>query len=549
MNLISSLAANIRSLTLEDPAQPLQPYSVLMDMLGMTITDSGMMVNEKTAMRQTTVFACVRVISQGSAAFPRPVYQLKTNGKSIARDHRLYPILNDQPNEQMTAMVMFEGLEAQRQLWGNAYAEIQRDKANRAVAIWPLPSDRTNAVRKNGQLVYVTTATTQGNPRYIDPRDVIHVPGMAFDGLMGISPIQLAKQTIGKALAQERFGAQYFGNGARPSGAFVYSGGNLSAEAKNNLQKTLQSASSGANALRPLLLENGMDWKPMSVPNNEAQFIEAMKFSIPEICRIFGVQPHLVHDLERSTNNNIEQQSLEHVMYCLRPVAIRWEQELNRKLFAGSGYFVEHSMQGLLRGDFKTRMEGYQSLFQVGGITPNMIAENEGWNPIPAGMGGDTRFVPMNMIPLEGAQRTLDNPQPQTDGGDGTTEDPSDPGGANNGTPQDPNSALRRERVLDSCRHLFRNAVERTISRAKRDQETVARIWRPVMEVAAEMLNLCAGSADGLSDDARGFAHRCAAGVWVRAEGWKLDNSDHVTEGELASAYESISSHIIGGGQ
>jgi hypothetical protein len=378
---------------------------------------------------------------------------------------------------------------------------------------------------------------------------MIHVPGMAFDGLVGVSPVQLIKQTIGRALAMERFGAQYFGNGVRPSGAFVYTGGTLDEEARENLRKSLQSSASGANALRPLLLENGLEWKSMTIANNEAQFIESMQQIVAEIARGFGVPLHLIQDLSRSTNNNIEQQAIEFVMYGLRPDAIKWEQELNRKLFAGTEYFCEHSMEGLLRGDFKTRMEGWASLFGTGSVSPNKICETEGWNPIPAEMGGDMHMVPLNMVPLEQLKKQMDNPTPEPadDGGDGTPNDPTE--SESNDAPEDTLATLRRDRVKSACRNIFKDAVGRTISRAKRDQEVVAKIWKPVIEVAGQLVTLCAVGAKEVPDSTKQFGDTYASLVFERAQGWKQEEIEAITETELNSAYESLNSHVLGGKQ
>lgn len=544
MNLVSSLAKNIRALTMEDPAQPLQPYSVLMDTLGMTMSDSGMLVNEKTAMQCSVVAACVRMRAIGLASLPLIVYERTKGGKRRATDHRLYPLLLESPNPQMTSMVWRESKETQRSLWGATYSEIQRDNAARAVGFWPLPSDRTHPQRKDGVLTYVTTATPQGTPREIDARNVICVPWMSLDGVCGVSPVQMGKQTIGRAMAMERFGAQFFANGIRPSGAFTYEGGELSDEARNNLRQSLQSAHSGANAIRPLLLENGLKWEKMSVPPDEAQFNESMLQIVADVARYWGVPLHLIQDLSRSTNNNIEQQALEWVMYGLRPDAVRYEQELNRKLFSGTDFFCEHSMQDLLRGDFKTRMEGWVALFQTGAVTPNNICQIEGWNEISEEEGGNIRVIPMNMIALEQVKKNLDEPQKASASGDGqgTPDDPNDggDGGSDDGVPADPNAEVRRARVTKACRSLFRDAVNRTISRAKRDQATVSRIWKPVMDVANEMVTLCMTGADTVNDARRQVANRCADDVWTRAEQWKTEESETITEQELEAAYAAL---------
>ena len=414
-----------------------------------------------------------------------------------------------------------------------------------------MPSDKTNATRKNGNLIYVTTATPRGDERFIAPRDMIHVPGLNFDGITGLSPIGLAKQTIGAALATEKFGAQFFGNGAKPSGILT-AGGQLKPEQREAMRQSFQSSTSGANAQRPVLLENGVTWQALSIPQNDAQFIDTQKLSVSQLARIYGVPLHLVQDLERATNNNIEQQALEFVMYCLRPWAVRWEQELNRKLFSGTDCFVEHSMEGLLRGDFKSRMEGYQALFNIGAISVNDIRELENWNPIAVEEGGDLHFVPMNMVTLEGAYNNLMEPQPDPAAGDlgdgGTPDDPTDPAtdNADGNTPSDPNQALRRDRVLAACRPLFQDAVGRIASREKRDVAAVKRVVLPVLSTCAHLIAMSAVGVAEVPAQCEEFIGGLAANLATDAPNWNVGARDAFAERALQYSFRELDRHMGG---
>jgi phage portal protein BeeE len=291
-----------------------------------------------------------------------------------------------------------------------------------------------------------------------------------------MSPIQLVKQTIGLSIAAERFGALFFGNGSRPSG-FLSAKDPLKPEARKNIEDSFREFSTKKNALKAIVLENGLTWNPLTIPPDEAQFIETRKFQISEIARIFRVPLHLVQDLERSTNNNIEQQSLEFVMHTIRPWAVRWEQELNRKLFLGSNFYAEHSMEGLLRGDFKSRMEGYAVMRNIGVYSSNDIRELENVNPIPEEDGGDIYLAPLNMVPLSVLAKTEELAEDPADPDD--TDPDTDPG-----TPADP-TAILRDRTVQAFRRLFSDAVRRTIAREKRDVKAVRLIFSPALTAMA----------------------------------------------------------------
>ena len=237
----------------------------------------------------------------------------------------------------------------------------------------------------------------------LKPSDVLHIPGLGFDGLVGYSPIAMAKNAIGLAIATEEYGAKFFANGATPGGILEYPGTVKNPEA---VRESWTKGFSGNNSHKVAVLEEGMKYTPISISPNEAQFLETRKFQIDEIARIFRVPPHMVGDLEKSSFSNIEQQSLEFVKYTLEPWIVRWEQSINRALLSDSekaAYFVKFNVDGLLRGDYQSRMNGYATARQNGWMSANDIRELENLDLIPPELGGDLYLINGNMTKLEDA--------------------------------------------------------------------------------------------------------------------------------------------------
>ncbi len=388
----------------ENPSTPLSsPDAWLWDALGARRSATGVNVNETTAMRASAVYACVRVLAESVASLPLPVFRRrKTRGKDIARDHPLYRLLHDRPNPEMSSFVFRETLQSHVSLWGNAYAEIETNQSGRVLGLWPLRPDVTKPRRLNGTIVFDTKV---GNDDVtIAGERVLHIPGLGFDGLVGYSPIGIAKETIGLALATEEFGARFFSNGARPGGVLQHPG-QVGAEAAKRLKASWNEVQGGlTNVQRTAILEEGMTFKEIGIPPDHAQFLETRKFQTREIARIFRVPPHLIGDLEQATFSNIEQQSLEFVVHTMRPWLVRWEQTLNYALFSdrdqGGQAFCEFQVEGLLRGDSAQRAAFYTALFNVGALSVNDIRDKENLNPVD---GGDRHFVPLNMTALENA--------------------------------------------------------------------------------------------------------------------------------------------------
>lgn len=296
-------------------------------------------------------------------------------------------------------------------LWGNAYAQVIRNGKGEVIALYPLMPNKMTVDRdENGQIYYTyqraneEAHTMEGSSVRLMPYDVLHIPGLGFDGLVGYSPIAMAKNAIGMAIACEEFGAKFFANGAAPSGVLEHPG---TIKDPSKVRDAWQSQFGGSsNSGKVAVLEEGMKYTPISISPEQAQFLETRKFQINEIARIFRVPPHMVGDLEKSSFSNIEQQSLEFVKYTLDPWVIRWEQSMTRALLTldeKSEYFIHFNLEGLLRGDYQSRMNGYSIARQNGWMSANDIRELENLDRIPAELGGDIYLINGNMLPLGNA--------------------------------------------------------------------------------------------------------------------------------------------------
>lgn len=382
-------------------------------------TTSGKAVTERSAMQMTAVYSCVRILSEAVAGLPLHLYKYTdSGGKAMALDHPLYLLLHDEPNPEMSSFVFRETLMTHLLLWGNAYAQIIRNGKNEVIALYPLMPNKMSVDRdENGRLYYTYYRGQDEAIRDKEfavtllPSDVLHIPGLGFDGLVGYSPIAMAKNAIGMAIACEEYGAKFFANGAAPGGVLEHPG---TIKDPQRVRESWQSTFGGSgNANKIAVLEEGMKYTPIGISPEQAQFLETRKFQINEIARIFRVPPHMVGDLEKSSFSNIEQQSLEFVKYTLDPWVIRWEQSIMRSLFSEDEkkkYFVKFNLEGLLRGDYQSRMNGYAIGRQNGWMSANDIRELENLDRIPAEDGGDLYLINGNMLPLKNAGAFADTP-------------------------------------------------------------------------------------------------------------------------------------------
>ena len=375
-------------------------------------TTSGKTVTERSAMQMTAVYSCVRILSEAVAGLPLHLYRYKEDGgKEKALDHPLYRLLHDEPNPEMSSFVFRETLMTHLLLWGNAYAQVIRNGKGEVIALYPLMPNKMSVDRdENGRLYYTyyrgsdEAIKSRDFAVTLQPSDVLHIPGLGFDGLVGYSPIAMAKNAIGMAIACEEYGAKFFANGAAPSGVLEHPG---TIKDPQRVRESWQSTFGGSgNANKIAVLEEGMKYTPIGISPEQAQFLETRKFQINEIARIFRIPPHMVGDLEKSSFSNIEQQSLEFVKYTLDPWVTRWEQSIQRTLLSHDEkavYFAKFNLEGLLRGDYQSRMNGYAIGRQNGWMSANDIRELENLDRIPAEEGGDLYLINGNMLPLRDA--------------------------------------------------------------------------------------------------------------------------------------------------
>ena len=373
---------------------------------------SGKRVNERSAMQMTAVYSCVRILSEAVAGLPLHLYRYtKDGGKEKAVEHPLYFLLHDEPNPEMTSFVFRETLMTHLLLWGNAYAQIIRNGKGEILALYPLMPDRMTVDRDDkGRLYYEylvsndDAPTMKGSTVRLQPSDVLHIPGLGFDGLVGYSPIAMAKNAIGMAMACEEYGAKFFANGAQPSGVLEHPG--TIKDPSRVRESWTQTFGGSQNANKVAVLEEGMKYTPISISPEQAQFLETRKFQLNEIARIFRVPPHMVGDLEKSSFSNIEQQSLEFVKYTLDPWVSRWEQGMVRSLLAveeKKQYFIKFNVDGLLRGDYQSRMNGYAVGIQNGFMSPNDVRTLENMDLIPDELGGNRYMCNGNMVDIGSA--------------------------------------------------------------------------------------------------------------------------------------------------
>ena len=364
---------------------------------------SGEKVDEKSAMQIATVYACVRLLAESVAQLPLHLYRYTDGGtgKEMAADHPLYPILHRQPNPEMTSFSWRETMMVHLLLWGNSYGQIIRDGKNGVVSVYPLLPENVEVDRDDhGEIYYIYHAYTdeapgEKNKDIIFRRDeVLHVPGLGFNGLVGFSPIAMMKNSLGTTLAVEKYGSSFFKNGAQPSGVLEHPG------VLKNPEKIRQNWSDvygGANnAHKVAVLEEGMSYKAISLPPEDSQFLSTRQFGVEEICRIFRVPPHMVQDLQRATFNNIEHMSIEFVMHTLMPWLIRIEQAIIKDVLMDEEkdeFFPKFNVDGLMRGDYKSRMEGYAVAITNGIMSVNDVRKLENLDPLDDSEGGNLHLI------------------------------------------------------------------------------------------------------------------------------------------------------------
>lgn len=363
-------------------------------------SSSGEHVTHETAMRCAAVFSCVGVLSESVAQLPLKLYrEIKGGGKEVVKDHPLHRLLNRQPNEWMTAFEWREMGEAWLCLTGNHYAFVNRDSRGRVSEILPLPSDRVTVEQNSDWTLKYTVSFGNGRGQEVVPAaNMLHIRYRTKNGFQGISPIGYARESIGLALATEKHGARLFKNGARPGGVLEHPG-RMSEEAAVRFKAQWQAAFSGENSHKTALLEDGMKFSPNTMTSEDAQYLETRRFQTADIARIFRVPLHMIQETEKSTSfgTGIESITIGFVRFTLLPWLVRWEQALMRDLLTREEqglYSIEHMVEGMERGDIKSRYAAYNIGIMSGILSPNEVRAKENLNPRD---GGDEFLTPMNM--------------------------------------------------------------------------------------------------------------------------------------------------------
>lgn len=365
-------------------------------------TASGAKVNEATALRFIAVFACINVIATDVATMPLHLYRRLDRGKERAAKHPLYKVLHRKPNPELDSAYLRLLLQGHLLGWGNLYAFIARNEKGYAAQLWPFRPDRMRVERKAGELRYFYNDGS-GKEKDFHREDVFHVKGLGFDGILGYSPIRVAREAIGVGLAAQEYGGSFFRNDARPSVVLRHPKSFKTKEAHQRLRKDWEESYGGSKkSYKPAILEEGMEVETIGIPPEDAQFIQSRKFQVTEICRLYRVPPHKIMDLENATYSNISEQSVEYVKDTIRPWCKLWESAILDQLIPEEDqdeYFAEFLLDDLMRGDIVKRYESYAKGRQWGWMSANDVREKENMNPIK---GGDTYLVPLNMNPVEG---------------------------------------------------------------------------------------------------------------------------------------------------
>jgi HK97 family phage portal protein len=376
---------------------------------------SGVNVTEDTALNISAVWACTQLIAGNLASLPLIHYRRAANGdRERATDTKLYRLLHDEPNSEMSSASFLETLQQHVLIWGNAFAEILRDGNGRVVELYPIEPWRVSGVRQNGLAgpLRYRIAQRDGTDEVLAPEEILHIPGLSSNGVWGYSVIRKARESFGLTMATEAFGATFFGKGSTFGGILTHPGA-MTPDNVEKLRNSLKDRHEGVDrAHQFIILQGGMTYTPVGIPGRDAQFLQQRQFQLSEIARWFGVPPHLIGDVEKSTSwgAGIQQQTIGFLQFTLRRWLVKWERELNRKLISPlerNLQFIEFQIDALERGDQESRYRAYATGIQWGFMTRNEV---RGLENLPQIEGGDTPLVPANMTTEE--KITAPEPKP-----------------------------------------------------------------------------------------------------------------------------------------
>ena len=532
--------------SLENPSTPLMSLSAWAALFSEGSTAAGESINDNTALQILDVYAAVRVITEGIGTLPLLVYEVTDKGKKEATEHDIHYLLSVEPNPEMSAVSFWETTAFCCALTGNSYAQIVRNNAGRPAAIYPLHPHKTKAIRlPNNSLAYETTdGERPGSKRIVPAFDVLHMPLFGWDGLRGLSPIMMARESLGIARATEKFGGRFFANGSRPGGV-LSTASNLSEKQQADVREQWRQQQGGENQGKTAVLWGDWKYEQVGISPEEAQFLQTRGFSRTQIAGLFRVPPHMIGDTTRLSNSNHEQESLQFVTDTLRPYLVRFEREVLRKLFPAVGrnsgrYVVQFDVSERLRGDFKTMNEGLAIGRQWGYLTANDCRASLGKNSI--GEEGDVFLYPINM----GNAEALLHPSaliPSTLAKQSSTEK----SGTDRDVLPEPENDEERNAMAQytsAYYRIFQSAVGRVAAREKRDSVILSAAFEPVLRSIQEHIEMQAEGQfnlpPGWNTNSDKQISEYLRSLEKRAQEWTAETVQKVATVELSKAIRSI---------
>lgn len=391
MTLFGSVLQSRPRAGVEDPSTPLTSEALL-DYLGIEKTYAGKNVNEVTALGMSAVWRAVQVSCNVPAALPLHAFREVEESRVKAVGHSARLI--DDPHPDMTPFEFWQTVYMHRRLWGNAYVRKLRNQLGQIAEMWPIHPGRVKAGRESetGRKVYAI----DGGREVLSDNEILHLPGLGYDGVCGVSPVRAARQSIGLGLAAEEFGAKLFGSGSLATG-ILQTEQRLTQKQADTLSQRWKDKHAGlAGAHGTIVLDKGANFHQLTIPPEDAQFLESRRFQVVEVCRWFGIPPFLMFETEKSTSwgTGLEQQALGWVKFDLNPELTAIEQRLTKHILRPAQVYARYSIEGLLRGDSTARARFYQSLWNLGVFSTNEIRAYEELEPVE---GGDVRYRPLNM--------------------------------------------------------------------------------------------------------------------------------------------------------
>jgi HK97 family phage portal protein len=363
---------------------------------------SGEQVTVESSLTVSTVYRCVNILANSVGMLPFQTFKKTSKGRERDSNHKVSYLISNRPNPYQNPFIFKHLIETHRNLWGNAYINIDWGWDGRPEALWLLNPSVTEAkVDIPTNTLWYKTTLPNGKQVILPDSDIIHVKTLSTDGLHGKPPIQLARESIGSTQAGQKFKGRFYKNGASPSGLLKVPG-KINEDAKEVVRTEWEKANTGlSNAQRIAILDAGLEYQSIGMPLKDAQFVEGMKFDKAEVANFFNVPLHMVNELANSTYSNMEQQYMDFIQNTLGPIVVQYEQEFSYKLFSlpeQKRYYLKYNLEALLRGDSTARANFYSMLLDKGVFSINEVRELEEKDAIE---GGDQHRVDLNHVSLE----------------------------------------------------------------------------------------------------------------------------------------------------